>query len=323
MWPWEICVYVSDFPKRSTFKCSHEQLLQKYTAFGERSRGSGPHASPRTPAPPATRPALPRGGPGHWPLPTQAPPRPGPPSPEPLRKRRAARCWGPGSKALRTAPPAVTRSLAPNPTTPGFVQLFWGRWVMDDERAARHSAVPQPEPKAPFFAAEELTLGETQSREDLETRNGTSIYEGVGSIAGLAQEDPAADIGCRCGSDPALLCRRPAATAPIRPLAWKLSFALGPKKKKKKVQDMNKRRRLFTIFCLGSPSPAPLWVQKATDLDAHRLGVQAAQVSPKPHLQRPTQSGPPFQKHWLNLSPSFHKGQIDSDLSKVAEPRHS
>jgi len=51
-------------------------------------------------------------------------------------------------------------------------------------------------------------------------------------------------VGCRCGSDPALLwlwCR-PAATAPIRPLAWEPPFAAGvalekakrPKKKKKK-----------------------------------------------------------------------------------------
>ena len=51
-------------------------------------------------------------------------------------------------------------------------------------------------------------------------------------------------VGCRCGSDPALLwlwCRL-VATAPIRPLVWEPPYAAGaaqemakrPKKKKKK-----------------------------------------------------------------------------------------
>ena len=51
-------------------------------------------------------------------------------------------------------------------------------------------------------------------------------------------------IGHRCGSDPVLLClwRRPAASARIRPLAWKPPYATGAalkkkKKKKKKVLD--------------------------------------------------------------------------------------
>ena len=36
-------------------------------------------------------------------------------------------------------------------------------------------------------------------------------------------------VGCRCGSDPELLCLwyRPAAIAPIRPLAWELPYASG------------------------------------------------------------------------------------------------
>ena len=52
-------------------------------------------------------------------------------------------------------------------------------------------------------------------------------------------------VGCRRGSDPALLWlwRRPVATAPIRPLAWETPYAVGAaqematrqKKRKKKV----------------------------------------------------------------------------------------
>ena len=36
-------------------------------------------------------------------------------------------------------------------------------------------------------------------------------------------------VGCRRGSDPALLClwRRPVATAPIQPLAWEPPYAAG------------------------------------------------------------------------------------------------
>ena len=55
-------------------------------------------------------------------------------------------------------------------------------------------------------------------------------------------------VGCRRGSDPPLLwlwCR-PAATAPIRPLAWELSCAMGaaleetkrPKQKKKEKKNI-------------------------------------------------------------------------------------
>ena len=53
-------------------------------------------------------------------------------------------------------------------------------------------------------------------------------------------------IGCRLGSDPALLWlwHRPAAAAPIRPLAWEPPYAAGvalekakKKKKKKKKKD--------------------------------------------------------------------------------------
>ena len=59
-------------------------------------------------------------------------------------------------------------------------------------------------------------------------------------------------VGCRLISDPALLwlCCRPAATAPIRPLAWEPPYATGatlgtakrPKKKKKKKKNYEKKK---------------------------------------------------------------------------------
>ena len=75
----------------------------------------------------------------------------------------------------------------------------------------------------------------------------TSILEDVGSIPGLTQwvkdlvlPQPAmsCDVGCRCSSDPACLWlwRRPAAVAPIQPLAWELPYAMGAALKRKKRQ---------------------------------------------------------------------------------------
>ena len=64
-------------------------------------------------------------------------------------------------------------------------------------------------------------------------RNPTRNHGVSGSIPGLAQriKDPAVAVSCgvgrRCGSDPTLLwlwCR-PAATAPIRALAWESPYA--------------------------------------------------------------------------------------------------
>ena len=58
-------------------------------------------------------------------------------------------------------------------------------------------------------------------------------------------------VGCRCGSDPALLWlwRRLAATAQIRPLAWEPPNALGAaqevaKRKQKQKQKKNKHEKV-------------------------------------------------------------------------------
>ena len=63
--------------------------------------------------------------------------------------------------------------------------------------------------------------------------NPTRNHEVSGSIPGLNQwvKDlvvlRSCGAGCRHGSDPALRWRRPAATAPIRPLGWEPPYAEG------------------------------------------------------------------------------------------------
>ena len=59
------------------------------------------------------------------------------------------------------------------------------------------------------------------------------------------------DVGHRCGSDPALLWlwQRPAAAAPIGPLAWEPPYATravlekAKKKKRKEKKERKKRKR--------------------------------------------------------------------------------
>ena len=59
-------------------------------------------------------------------------------------------------------------------------------------------------------------------------------------------------VGCRRGSDPVLLglWHRPAATAPIGPLAWETPYAAGAalekaKRQKKKKEKEKKKERLI------------------------------------------------------------------------------
>ena len=76
--------------------------------------------------------------------------------------------------------------------------------------------------------------------------NPTRNHEVAGSVPALAQwvngsgVAVGCGVGCRRGSDPALLwlwLRPAAATAPIRPLAWEPPYAMGA------AQEMAKRRQ--------------------------------------------------------------------------------
>ena len=99
-----------------------------------------------------------------------------------------------------------------------------------------------------------------------------SIHEKAGSIAGLAQWVTGSGIAVSWGShsrgsDPMLLwlwCR-PAATAPIGPLAWEPPHAVGVALKGQNNNTTAVMRILLTVFGLFRPSlhSAPL---SSTDL---------------------------------------------------------
>ena len=74
------------------------------------------------------------------------------------------------------------------------------------------------------------------------------------------------DVGCRRSLDPGLLWpwRRPAATAPIGPLAWEPLYAEGAAqemaKRKKDKKKKRKKRNHYTLF-LGVVNSS-VWVLK-------------------------------------------------------------
>ena len=74
--------------------------------------------------------------------------------------------------------------------------------------------------------------------------NPTRNHEVAGSIPGLLSGlkigiAVSCGVSCRQGSDPALLCLwcRLAATAPIRPLAWELPYAMSVALKRHKTKN--------------------------------------------------------------------------------------
>ena len=62
-------------------------------------------------------------------------------------------------------------------------------------------------------------------------------------------------VGCRCGSDLALLWHRPVATAPIRHPAWEPPYAMDAALKKQQKKDV-----IYVCVCVCGG----LWVLKKT-----------------------------------------------------------
>ena len=80
--------------------------------------------------------------------------------------------------------------------------------------------------------------------------------QSLASLSGLRIQ--CCGVGCRCSSDLALLwlwCR-PAAAAPIWPLAWKLPCAAGVAFKKKRRRRKEKRKKMPIIYMMISKDNA-------------------------------------------------------------------
>ena len=71
-------------------------------------------------------------------------------------------------------------------------------------------------------------------------------------------------VSCRCGSDPVLLWlhHRPAATAPIRPLAWESPYAVGAPLKRQKKRLGNNSFPTPPRHLFPEPGKLCLWVRR-------------------------------------------------------------
>ena len=96
--------------------------------------------------------------------------------------------------------------------------------------------------------------------------NLTSIKEDAGLIPDLARgvkDAVSCGVGRRCYSDPALLSwHRPAATAPIRPLAWEPPYATGVALKRQKEKKTIPQFCCSRRHCSGKcPQCSPYLLQ--------------------------------------------------------------
>ena len=112
-------------------------------------------------------------------------------------------------------------------------------------------------------------------------------------------------VGCRCGSDPALLWlwHRPVATAPIRPIAWEPPYATGAalKKRQKQTPVTGTKKKLFGFFLIFRAASEAYGGSQAMGL----IGAAAAAcvlVLPHPSHDLPLHEERPGMEFLLRLS---------------------